>query len=474
MSEVRLPWQWRPRPYQRPVWEYLSAGGKRAVPCWHRRAGKDEVALHHTACAAHERVGSYWYMLPQANQARKAMWDAVNPRTGRRRIDDVFPDEVRKAVRNDEMFIEFQNGSTFQLVGSDNYNSLVGSPPVGLIFSEYAVANPSAWAYLMPIVEENDGWVIFPSTPRGKNHFHALSVSAQRQPGWFFETLTAERSGVFGAEQLERIRQTLHDQYGADFGEALFQQEYFVSFDAAIPGAIWADCIVRAEREGRVLDFEIDRTVPVNTAWDLGRTDDTSIWFNQVFSSQIDVFDHHSSNMKDIQFYVELLIEKKKRYGIQYGTHWLPHDARPRTLAAGGKSILQQFEEAAKRFGLGKFRIAPRLDRQEGIQAARATFPWCRFHATECENGLNSLKHYHREWDEEKKVFVDNPSHDWSSHDSDSFRMLSITWKFAKDGAPERPLQDGLIERSVAGMNFGDLKVKHFKRMKRRRQAALT
>jgi len=53
--------------------------------------------------------------LPQAAQARKAIWDAVNPHTGRKRIDDAFPLELRKATRNQEMQIEFKNGSTWQV-----------------------------------------------------------------------------------------------------------------------------------------------------------------------------------------------------------------------------------------------------------------------------------------------------------------------------------------------------------------------
>jgi hypothetical protein len=38
-------------------------------------------------------VGTYWHMLPEASQARKAIWDAVNPHTGKRRIDEAFPKE---------------------------------------------------------------------------------------------------------------------------------------------------------------------------------------------------------------------------------------------------------------------------------------------------------------------------------------------------------------------------------------------
>ena len=94
--EIRLPHnEWWPRPHQMPLWTYLREGGKRAMAVWHRRAGKDEVLLHHTAMAMMERPGNYWTCLPEYNQARKAIWSAVNPHTGQRRIDEVFPQELR-------------------------------------------------------------------------------------------------------------------------------------------------------------------------------------------------------------------------------------------------------------------------------------------------------------------------------------------------------------------------------------------
>src|SRR6185312_8507339 len=122
------------------------------------------------ACSAFERVGTYWHMLPEASQARKAIWDAINPHTGRRRIDEAFPRELRQATREQDMLIRFVNGSTWQVVGSDNYNSLVGSPPVGVVFSEWSLAKPDSWTYIRPILAENGGWVLKIWTPRGRNH----------------------------------------------------------------------------------------------------------------------------------------------------------------------------------------------------------------------------------------------------------------------------------------------------------------
>jgi phage terminase large subunit len=133
---IQLPNSWQPRPYQRKLWDYLEAGGQRAIEIAHRRWGKDDVFLHRSAIAAHERVASYWHCLPEYEQARKAIWAAVNPHTGKRRIDEAFPRDLIATRDEQQMFIRFKNGSTWQVIGSDRYNSLVGAGVAGVTFSE--------------------------------------------------------------------------------------------------------------------------------------------------------------------------------------------------------------------------------------------------------------------------------------------------------------------------------------------------
>jgi hypothetical protein len=233
------PEDWDPHPYQRPLWDHLMAGGTRAICIWHRRAGKDEVMLrwaHHAATAV---PGTYWHMLPEYAQARKAIWDAINPHSGRRRIDEAFPPEKRIATREADMFIRLHNGSTWQVVGSDTYNSLVGTPPRGIVFSEFALADPNCWAYLSPILEENGGWAAFITTPRGRNHAWRMFEAARREnerenagdngrgpKKWFAQRLTAQDTKVFTDESLAGARKTLVDLYGsAEIGQSVFDQE---------------------------------------------------------------------------------------------------------------------------------------------------------------------------------------------------------------------------------------------------------
>lgn len=476
--EIRLPHAgWKPRPYQQNAWNYLRAGGKRAALCWARRHGKDDLSLHFTAVAAHQVVGSYWHMLPKQNQGQKAIWRQVNKHTGKKRIDEAFPVPLRKRTIDDEMFIEFQNGSTWQVVGSDNYDSLVGSSTAGIVFSEYARSDPSAWAYLRPILRENKGWAIFISTAFGKNHFYHMLQLALREPDWFGEIVTANDSHLLTQEELAAELRELQAEHGDTYGKSIWLQEYFCSFDAAIPGAIWADSLDRLQLNERITDFAHSQTAPVFTGWDLGRTDDTAIWFYQFRGQEIDVIDYwadHGCEIYDSEAKEKsishVLLDKVRQYGYTYATHWVPHDARPRRLGMGGKSILQQFHDAAKKHPeLGKFAVAPKLDVQEGIQAARKTFQDCRFHATRCDIGLQHLRHYHREWDPERKMYLDTPVHDFSSHTADAFRTLALTWKASKIQVPE-PVTVPINPRMPT---FGEAKQYHFARRQAMREGYL-
>jgi len=463
--KIRLPHNWSPREYQRPLWNYLSRGGRYAVECAHRRWGKDEVTLHHTACAAHERPGNYAHMLPEYSQARKAIWNATNPHTGKKRIDEAFPQELRAYTREQEMIIGFHNNATWQVVGSDNYDSLMGTSFAGMVMSEYALGNPSAWGYFAPILMENNGWAVFISTPRGKNHFHSMMKTAKRQEDWFWEISTAKETGVFTEKQLAEELERLTDLHGADFGRALWEQEYFCSFEAAILGSIWGDCLDKAKREGRIGEVLPIPGHKVYTAWDLGFTDDTAIWFYQIIGRKIRIFDYYQSTGKGIPEYAQILRDKAKEGNFSYGDHWLPHDARARTVASGGESIQQQMIKE----DVGRIVIAKRLDHQDGIQAARATFPFCEFDDVKCAYGLEVLRGYHREWDDEKKVFTNRPVHDWASHGSSAFRTLALSWRPPKTQQPEEPIYP-LAENSETKQTFGHFKKQHLQRMRRLRQ----
>lgn len=414
---ITLPNDWRPRAYQRPLWSYLEGGGRRGVAIWHRRAGKDDLCLHWTAVSAFQRVGSYWHMLPEAKQARKAIWDAVNPSTGQRRIDTAFPAVVRAATRDTDMFIRFKNGSTWQAVGSDNFNSLVGAPPVGIVFSEWALANPAAWGYLRPILEENGGWALFITTSRGDNHAKQQYDMALREPDWFAQVLPATDTDVFEAGQLERIRREMIGEYGTTVGDALFQQEYLCSFQAAIIGSYYGEQLQQAENEGRLTRVPHDPGVQVHTAWDLGISDHTVIWFYQTAGREVHLIDYHAANGKPLEYFARVLQEKP----YLYGHHTLPHDVQVRELGTGRSRL-----ETLAALGI-QVRIVPNLPVEDGINAARRILPRCWIDRERCAEGLRALQNYRTEWDDKHKVFQAQPLHDWASHGADAFRYLALS-----------------------------------------------
>jgi hypothetical protein len=372
------------------------------------------------------RPGVYWHMLPQAEQGRKAIWRAVDPHLGRRRIDLAFPPEIRRQTRDQEMNIEFVNGSVWQLVGSDNYNALVGSPPVGIVFSEWALADPQAWSFLSPILEENDGWAIFVTTPRGPNHAKKLFDYARGSSDWFAQKLTADATNVFSREQLDRIREDLKGLYGPNQGEAIFNQEYFCSFDAAVVGSYYGSMIEQLERDGRVTDVPYDSNVSVTTAWDLGIGDSTAIWFLQEIGREVHCIDYYEATGMDLGHYVRELIQRD----YIYEKHILPHDAAARELGTG-VSRVEILENLGLRSGrLGAIHIAPRLRIEDGIQAVRALLPKCWFDADKCSKAVEALKLYRSDYDNKHGVMRPRPIHDWTSHCADAFRMLAIGGEF--------------------------------------------
>lgn len=432
----------RVRRYQRPFHEYLVNGGKRAIEIAHRRWGKDEIVLGATCELAHKRVGSYWHCLPEYAQARKALWTAVNPHTGKRRIDEAFHPALRESTNEQEMFIRLKCGSTWQLVGSDRYNSLVGAGVAGVAFSEWALANPSAWAYIRPMLEENNGWAAFITTPRGRNHAKAMYDMAKsdmdRGGRWFAEISTILDTGALTQEQLDESLREYIALYGEDLGRAQYEQEYLCSFNAAIMGAFYAREMLAVRTEQRVQAIEPIKGRPVHTAWDLGVEDSTAIWWFQVVGSQIFILDYYVAHGHGVDHYADIVRQKAQEHGWPNGIAFVPHDAKVRQWGVPGARTRVESMIAEKLTP----QLVPMSTDMDGHQAVRRTLPLCVFHTRTEDEGMAALEHYHREWDDDLKTFKLNALHDWSSHGSKAFQYLSQAWRMAPVVAvSEKPAQ---------------------------------
>jgi phage terminase large subunit len=422
--------EFRVRWYQRRFHEALvNRTHDRLMAVWHRRAGKDEVVLNAMRHLAWNDPGTYWHCFPEQKQARKAIWNGVNGHTGRRRILEAFPEVIIKRMQDDDMFIELTNGATFQLIGSDRYDSTVGSGPKGIAYSEWALSNPAAWAYHSPMIRETKGFAAFITTPRGRNHAKTMIDRALKSDDWFGEILTVEDTGALTPSELVEALAEYVDLHGEDLGRALYEQEYLCSFNAAILGAFYGREMALVRSEGRIRAFEPFPGIPVHRAWDIGVKDDTSIWWFQVVNGALLIIDCYSASGAGVEHYAEIV------HGKPYadGTDFVPHDAKVKEWGSGRTRI-----EAMQACGL-KPKLVTLAGKLDGINAARLTLKRCIFHER-CEDlGIAALEQYRREWDDEKKTFKANEVHDWTSHLADAFRYLSLAWREAPTKEEPKP-----------------------------------
>ena len=382
-----------------------------AVLVAHRRAGKTVATICdiiRRAIVENKQDARYAYIAPYYAQAKNIAWDYLLK----------FAEPAIVKANQSELWVELVNGAKIRLFGADNPDALRGLYLDGVVLDEYADMKPRMWGEIVrPLLTDREGWATFIGTPKGHNSFYDIYNAAQKHENWYVKTLRADQSGLIPQNELLDAQSSMSaNQY---------EQEFLCSFEAAILGAYYGQEMRRITDLGRITDIEYDDMFPCHTAWDLGFNDSTSIWWFQVVHGEIRVLDHHSSNGQAIPYYTGLLKQKEEEFGYRYGIHWLPHDARAKTLASGGKSIIEQI---ATKIDIKQLKIVPNLSLQDGIQASRLALNRTWFH-NRCEEGIECLRQYQREWDDDKKVFRDRPKHDWTSHSSDAFRYLSIVWK---------------------------------------------
>jgi phage terminase large subunit len=439
----------RVRNYQAPLWHAWQSK-RRLIEVAHRRWGKDEIALNATRNHALQRPASYWHCLPEYAQARKAIWTMVNPHTGKRRIDEVFPQEIRESTNDQEMFIKLVNGSTWQLIGSDRYDTTVGSSPAGIVYSEWALANPSAWGYHRPMVEENNGWAAFITTPRGNNHAKSMLDMARQNDHWFAEVSTAHDTGVLSQEQLDEALQEYQGVYGIDMGLAMFEQEYLCSFAGALVGAYFGAEMNRAEREGRIEDCPIDEMYPVHCVMDLGKAANNPVWLFQVVQGALHVVGFYSPRSENLDDWCADLREM----GFN-GTTYVPHDIMV-TEWGTDKTRYARLEQ----HGMSPERVA-RVSVADGLQAGRMAIDAALFDRKGCGNGIEGLKSYRRDWDDERKTFRETPVKDWAEHIGSSWRYLGLAWREVVPPPERQPVQKELVYAvQPGGRIVGNMTVK--------------
>ncbi len=387
----------------------------------HRRAGKSLACIMDLIDAALRCTkvdGRFSYVGPTYQQAKATIWMYL------KRFTAGIPGIVQR--ESDLMVVFPHNNAHVRLFGADNFERLRGSYSDGLVIDEFADIDPRAWPeVLRPSLADRKGWAVFIGTPKGRNSFYRIHEHAERDPAWYSSVLKASVTGLLPQAELDDMRAMLTPE--------AYEAEMECSFDAAILGAYYGRELAEAETAGRICNVPCDPALPVHTAWDLGISDSTAIWFFQCVGTELHVIDHYEASGYGLAHYAAILEAR----GYKYGTEYLPHDGMAREMGTG-RSRFETLHSMTNRWP----RIVGQQTVQDGINATRLTIGRAWFDAGKCHDGLEALRAYHADFDERNKVFNDRPAHTWASHSADAARYMSLAWREMQPDKPKPPPRD--------------------------------
>jgi hypothetical protein len=346
------------------------------------------------------------YIAPLYRQSRDVAWDYF------KRFTKAIPG-VKYNENRLEVILPF-NDAKITLYGGDTPDSLRGIYLDWCVIDETANIRPTLWGEVIrPALADRKGGVVFCGTPQGKNLFYRLYDEALKDPAtWSVFMFRASETKILDEEELLAAKKNM----SAD----AYQQEFECSFDASLEGAYYAHQIQKAEEEGRICALSWIPEIPVHTAWDLGMSDDTAIWWYQkIHGGTVRFIDYYEDHGKGLNHYANIILGK----AYTYGTHFAPHDISVRELGTGKSRI-----EVATSLGI-PFKVARKIPLQDGINAVRITLPKCSFDARKCEKGLEALRSYRRDYNERLLTYKTSPTHDWASHAADAFRYFAISYR---------------------------------------------
>ena len=388
-----------------------------AIIVAHRRCGKTVATINDVIrrSLTGPSSGRYAYIAPHYVQAKDIALSYFKEFTG-----PLTPHGV--TYNDSELRINLPNQSTIRLYGADNYDRMRGLGFDGVVLDEYADFPPSAWPEVIrPALSDKQGWAVWIGTPKGHNAFYDVWQQAQDNPDWYTLRLKASDTGILPLKELEDARKSMsEDQY---------RQEYETDFEAAIQGAYYGKDMRSAEEDGRIAGVPYDKRAEVHTAWDLGISDTTSIWFAQIVGREVHIIDYYEASGYGLDHYANVI----KQRDYNYGAHWLPHDAEVRELGTGQTRV-----ETLASMGI-RVRIAPKLSIEDGINAVRMLLPRCYFDKKKTATGVEALKQYRQEFDEKRKGYTGRPLHDWASHPADAFRYLAVSLRTSSPA--HKPIQ---------------------------------
>lgn len=372
----------------------------------HRRAGKTVAAVNdivRRAVIEGKRDGRYGFIAPYRQQAKDIAWTYLKKFAG---------PLLREPPRESDLSVALMGGQIIRLYGADNPDAIRGAYFDGVVPDEFADMRSSLWGDVVrPMLTDRQGWATFIGTPKGKNGFYDVWKNAQSDPEWYTLMLKASESGIIPKNELDAAKK--------DMGEDRYAQEFECSFEAAIKGAFYANELRDMQIEGRLHPINNDQSIRVHTAWDLGVSDSTAIWFIQVVGRERRMIDYYETSGVGLDHYAQVLHDKRMKNGWRYGDHYFPHDVAHRELSTGKSRV-------ASLAALGiEAIVVPESSVLDGINVTRRMLGRTYIDPLRCERGLEALRQYRREFDERLKDFKANPLHDWSSHGADALRTFA-------------------------------------------------
>lgn len=400
MQTVELVSPYEVRDQFRPLHERKT---RWSIGVCHRRAGKtvshiNELIIGATKCM--RQNPRFAYVAPQLNQAKDIAWTYLKEYTS----------FLSPKVNESELWVELPGGARIRIYGADNPDRLRGIYLDGVVLDEFGDMDPTIWSQVIrPALSDRKGWACFIGTPKGKNTFYKLWVEAENDPDWSRLMLKASETGLLDEKELIDARKMM--------SEDEFLQEYECSFEAAVKGAYYAKEMGEADRADRITNVPYDPRLPVHTAWDLGVSDSTVIWFVQVHGMETRWIDCLKGEGVGLDWYVKELNARP----YTYGEHYLPHDVEVRELGTG-----KSRKEVLEGLGVKNISVGKALPVADGIQALRMLLATSWFDAVKCKHGIEALRMYRREYDDKRQEFRPHPLHDWTSHYADAARYFAM------------------------------------------------
>lgn len=389
----------------------------------HRRAGKDIFSLQAWLLRGLRRVGTHVYLFPLHKQARSVIWQGLD--FDGKPFMDAIPDCLVAKKNEARMEIDLFNGSKLVLAGSNNYDGLMGSNPVTIIYSEFSLHNPLARQYLNPIIVQNKGKEILQYTPRGMNHGFEVYQQVKDLPDYHVEHLSVEQT--FKHDGVTPIISRADIQRAKDLGmsEELIRQEFYVDFEVGNLGAYFTREMSDMDREGRIMLLKPDPRLKLHSIWDLGGTDATAGGLFQVTGRYVHLIYLLHDTGKGFKYYLEDAERVRLSMGLEWGNHFGPHDIDQKQ---------QGWEHCQSRLMMARqhgwhFNVVPKVNFEDGIEATRYMLPRLRVDKLNCALWVRAMREYQRHYDEVKARFDPKPLDNWAVHIADMTRYLGVQYK---------------------------------------------